>query len=390
VDGSDEARSHGEGTVRIGVLALLPLISSHGRDARDSIRIKIVLIELALARNDEADGLDLVALGLEDTSDLASRDVHGALREHAHTTLRGAAAVLADVVEERLVVDDLVETDVAITLTGKEEDASIRIVERHDDTRLGIEGLVSERGGEVARIPDGELTLDGLGETSGDDLVLVGHPAAAETLDTLVALDLTGALLLARIEDTELLITAGRSDEGTVLVPGAALDDIGVTTNREEFVTLLDIPQLDGEIIGRSGEHVVGAGVEVHSTDLSLVATENLNGFSNVGSKSFLGNLSNANVAILRARSDKLLVERREINIKNSRLVDGHKRNITKFACLVVTENSKNTTTSGLPQHGKVLRVGAKEVGIPASDSKLGVSITLLGLSNLCKNVTEL
>jgi len=109
---------------------------------------------------------------------------------------------------------------------------------------------MSEGGGHVARIPDRELTLDGLGETGGDDPVLIGHPAATETLDTLVAKDLTDALLFTGIKDTELLITASRSDEGTVLVPRAALNDISVTTDREELITLLNIPQLDGVIAG--------------------------------------------------------------------------------------------------------------------------------------------
>jgi len=249
---------------------------------------------------------------------------------------------------------------------------------------------MSKSSGEITRIPDGELTLDGPGETSGDDLVLIGHPAATETLDTLVALDLTSTLLLTRIEDTELLITASRGNEGTVLVPRAALNDIGVTTNREELITLLDIPQLDGVIAGRSSENIVGAGVEVHSTDLSLVATKNLNGLSDVGSETLLRNLSDADVAILRARSNKLLIERREVNIQNSRLVNRHKRGVAQFASLIVTEDTENTTTSCLPKHGKVFRVGTKEVGIPASGSKLGVAVALLRLGNLCENITEL
>jgi len=390
VNGSDEARSHGERAIRVGVLAILPLVSSHGGDGGDCVRIKILLIELALARHDEADGLNAVGLGLEETSNLASRDVHSALREHAHTTLRGVAAVLADEVEERLVVDNLVETDVAITLTSKVEDAGVRIVEGHDDTGLGIESLVSKGSSEVARIPDAELTLDGLGETSGDDLVLIGQPAAAETLDTLVALDLTSALLLARIEDTKLLITAGRGDEGTVLVPRAALDDIGVTTDREELVTLLDIPDLDEGIAGGSGKHVVGAWVEVHSADLSLVAAENLDGLSDVGGEALLRHLSDADVAILRARGNELLVEGREVKVKHSGLVDRHKRDLAELASLVVTEDGVDTTTGSLPEHGKVLGVGSEEVGIPASSSELSVAVALLRLGDLCKDVTEL
>jgi len=298
--------------------------------------------------------------------------------------------VLADEVVEWLVIDDLVETDVTITLTSKEEDASIRIVERHDNTRLSIKDLVSKGGGHVARIPDGELTLDGLGETSGDDLVLVGHPAAAETLDTLVALDLTHALLLARIEDTELLITAGRGDEGTVLVPRAALDDIGVATDREELVTLLNIPQLDGVIAGGGGKDVGGAGVEVDSADLSLVATENLDGLSDVGSKTLLRDLGDADVAILRARGDQLLVERSPVKVEHSRLVNRHQRHVTELAGLIVTEDTEDTTTSSLPQHGEVLGVGRQEVRIPASSSELGVGVAGLGLADLGENVTEL
>jgi len=390
VNCSNEARSHGEGTIRISILTLLPLISGHCRDARDSIRIKILLIKFALTRNDEADGLNAAALGLEETSNLTSRDVHGALGKHAHTTLRRAAAVLADEVEEWLLINDLIETDVTITLTSKVEDASIRIVERHDNTRLGIKSLVSKASGKIARIPDGELTLDGLGETSGDDSVLIGHPAATETLNTLVALNLTCALTLTRIEDTELLITASRGDKRTVLVPRARLDDISVTSNREELITLLDIPHLDGVIAGRSGENIGSAGVEVHSTDLSLVTTENLNGLSDVGSETLLRDLSDADVAILRARGDKLIVERSKIDIKNSRLVDRDKRSVSKFASLVVTEDGKDTTTSSLPEHGEVFGIGAKEVRIPASGSKLCVGVALLRLGRLCKNVTEL
>jgi len=298
--------------------------------------------------------------------------------------------VLADEVVEWLVIDDLVETDVTITLTSKEEDASIRIVERHDNTRLSIKDLVSKGGGHVARIPDGELTLDGLGETSGDDLVLVGHPAAAETLDTLVALDLTDGLLLARIEDAELLVTAGRGDEGTVLVPGAALDDIGVATDREELITLLDIPQLDGVVAGGGGEHVVGAGVEVHSADLSLVATEDLDGLSDAGSETLLRDLSDADVAVLRARGDELLVEGREVEVEHGGLVDGHKGHFGELAGLVVAEDGVDTTTSGLPEHGEVLGVGGKEVGVPAGGGELSVGVALLGLGDLSENVAEL
>jgi len=298
--------------------------------------------------------------------------------------------VLADEVEEWLVVHDLVETDVTITLTSKEEKAGIRIVERHDNTRLSIEGLVSKGLLQVAGIPDGELTLDGSGETGGEDLVLVGHPAAAETLDTLVALDFADSLLLARIEDAELLITAGRSDEGTVLVPRAALDDIGVTTNREELITLLDIPQLDGEIAGGGGEDVGSAGVEVDGADLSLVATENLDRLSDVGSDTLLRDLSDADVAILRARGDQLLVERGPVDVEHGRLVDGHQRDVTELAGLVVAEDGVHTTTSGLPQHGKVLAVGGEEVAVPAGGSKLSVGVALLGLAGLSEHVAEL
>jgi len=205
-----------------------------------------------------------------------------------------------------------------------------------------------------------------------------------------MTLNFTSALLLTRIKHTKLLIAASRSDKRTVPVPRTALDDISVTTNREELITLLNIPQLDCEIAGGSGKHIVCTRMEVHSTNLSLVTTKNLNGFSDACSKTFFRNLSNANVAILRARSNELLIERREVKVEHSRLVNRNKRDITKLASLIVTENSIDTTTSSLPKHSEILGVGSKEIRIPAGSSKFSVSITLLGLGNLCKNVTEL
>jgi hypothetical protein len=55
------------------------------------------------------------------------------------------------------------------------------------------------------------------------------------------------------------------------------LDNVRVTIDIELGVSLLNIPELDGEIGGGGGENVAGNWVEVDGSDLSLVSGEGLN-----------------------------------------------------------------------------------------------------------------
>ena len=390
LDGSDKARSHRVSFVGLDVGAVLPLVSGLGGDARVRIGVEIVLVEVALAGDDEGDGLDLVGLGLVESDDLAAADVDSALGEHAHTTLGGGALELVDVVEERLVVDHLVVSDVAITLTGEEEEGGVGVVEGHQHARAVVDDLVGDGLLEGAGIPDGELTVDRAGEASGDDLVLVGEPAAAETLDTLVAEDLTGDGLGAGVDDTELLVTAGRGDEAAVTVPGAGLDDIRVARGGEEVLALLDIPDLHSVVAGAGSEDVVGAGVVVDGADFALVPVEGLDGGGDLLGDAALGDLGDADVAVLRARGDEVLVEGVELDVENGGLVDAHKRGVGDLAGLLEGLDGEDTSTSGLPDETKVLGVDGHKVAIPASAGELGAAVAVLRLGGLSENVPVL
>jgi len=205
-----------------------------------------------------------------------------------------------------------------------------------------------------------------------------------------VADDVADALLLTGIKDTEVLVAAGRGEEAAVVVPGDGLDDLRVAGAGEEVLALLDIPDLDGKVAGGGGEDVGSAGVEVHSADLALVGNKGLDGSGDVLGKSFLRHLHDSNSAVLRAGGNELIVEGSPVDVENSRLVHRDKRDVSELAGLVVAEDTINTSTSALPEKGKVLGIGSNKVAVPVVGGELDAADALLGLGSLTKDVTEL
>lgn len=86
-----------------------------------------------------------------------------------------------------VVVLVLVVANVAVSLAGEEEDVVAGVPEGHERSRAlvngdGLDGSLDE----VPRIPDVDLALRHLGESSGHDSVERSHPLDAGALDARV------------------------------------------------------------------------------------------------------------------------------------------------------------------------------------------------------------
>jgi hypothetical protein len=139
------------------------------------------------------------------------------------------------------------------------------------------------------------------------------------------------------------------------------LDDVRVTPDVELGISLLDIPNLDGEISGRGGEDVVGNGGEADASDLSLVSREGLNRIVQVAGETTLGDLPNLSIAVFGAGGDEALVEGVEVKVENiSRVTDdeGNVGNV-ELSGLVLVENAESSSSSSIPNATDVLGVGS-------------------------------
>lgn len=71
---------------------------------------------------------------------------------------------------------------------------------------------------------------------------------------------------LTHIPHAQLLVSAGGDEERSVGAPGKRLDNV-VVPERELGRASLDIPELDGKVTRRTGEDVLGRGVEEDVAD---------------------------------------------------------------------------------------------------------------------------
>jgi len=281
-----------------GGLAGEPLVSGKSGLEASGVGVKIVLEDVGLSGHLEGDGFDGGCTELEELLDLARGNINTELGDGSHTTLRGGGLEFGKEVQERILIDNFVVTDVTVSLTGKVEDRGVVIVEWHDDTGGGIDVHGSNRLGEVTSLPDRILSFGGLGETSCEKLIFVSEPKDTHALDTSMSLNLSNNGVGAWVDASDLLVLSGGGDEGTVVVPGEGLDDVAVARNVDLGVSLLNIPNLDGEVGGRGGKNVVGDWGEVNGSDLSLVSGERLNGCVQVGSETALGDLPDLGITI--------------------------------------------------------------------------------------------
>jgi hypothetical protein len=119
------------------------------------------------------------------------------------------------------------------------------------------------------------------------------------------------------VNESDLLVLGGGGQLSSVVVPVNGLDNVRVTIDIELGVSLLNIPELDGEIGGGGGENVAGNWVEVDGSDLSLVSGEGLNWGGDGGGGSSFGDLPDLSVTVLSTGSDEALVEGVELDVKD-------------------------------------------------------------------------
>ncbi len=86
-----------------------------------------------------------MAADLVEAEDLAAGRVAAALGHEAEAALRRSGQVLAQVVDPRLLVDDLVVADVAVALAGHVDHARVGVVEGHQDARRRVDRLHAQR-----------------------------------------------------------------------------------------------------------------------------------------------------------------------------------------------------------------------------------------------------
>jgi len=166
--------SGGEGAELGGsVGASSPFSGGEGGLVGGSLGEKILLEDVGLTRNSEGDGLNGGGHGLVESHDFVGAYVDSTLGHSGHTLLRNVGTILRQEVDNLVVINNFKVADGTISLSGQEQDGGSVVVEGHDDTgglvnAFSLEGLL-----QVLGIPDGEGTLGGLGETNGEELVLV-------------------------------------------------------------------------------------------------------------------------------------------------------------------------------------------------------------------------
>jgi len=169
------------------------------------------------------------------------------------------------------------------------------------------------------------------------------------------------------------------------------LDDVSVSSDIDLGISLFDIPDLDGEVVGGGGEDVVGSWVEVDGSDLSLVSREALDWGSEVGGEALIGDVPDLGIAIFGAGGDEVLVEGVELNVKNIGGVTADEGDVSlQLSGGVGLEDGEGTTTSSIPNDTNELCVGSDLVGIPSTLRGLDTVVSKLSLGSSTKDVAVL
>ena len=290
-----------------------------------------------------------------------------------------------------LLVINLEVTDVTVSLTGKEEEVGVVIVEGHQNTRGGIDVGSDDGGLEVAGVEDVVGTVRGLGETNAEDGSLLSEPDSTGSLDTGMSVGLRGDGSLTGVEDADLLVLGGGNDEGTIVVPVNTLNNVGVSSDGVLGVSALDVPNLDGVVGGGGSNDVVSGGVEVDGSDLSLVADKGLDGVNEALGKTTIGDSPQTTVTILRNGGDEVVVEAGEGDVEDLALVSGDEGGVTtELSSLVVGENSERATTATLPNGSYKLVASSDLVGVPGTSGNLNTIKGVLTLLGVAEDVSEL
>merc|ERR1712137_1099374 len=380
--------------LRLTSLATEPGTTLHGRDRSSGVREQIVLEQIRLTRHAEGDRLHIGAANLEAAGDLANGDVASSLRAESHAELRHVALVLRDEMDERLVIHQLVVTNVAVSLAGKEQQLGVVVVERHDDSRGSIDGLAHDLGAQVTRIVDAHLTVAGASESDGQDLSGVTREDGTASLDANVGRTSVkdGGISGTRVNEAEVLVLGGREHLATVAVPVHGLDHLSVSADGDVGRSSLDVPDLHS-VVGRRGRHhVVRGRVEANGSNLALVANKALHGVGQVvAAKTSIGNGPDTAVAILGHGTNDVIVERVEVNVQDSTLVARDQSKVGRVLSTgLIREHGERASTTGVPDQSNEAAVCGALVAVPGALGRLHVVVERLLLGGLTKDVTEL
>ena len=151
-------------------------------------------------------------------------------------------------------------------------------------------------------VPEVHLTLRSTSETDSNKFASVTEPAAARRLDTHVRGSLSDERLFTDVEDAELLVLAGSSQELATGRPGHRLDVVTMAFELEDLLGLFDVPDADGSVSGRRGKDVAGLGMVGESTDLLLMTAEGNFGLGDVLGDTLFRDSPDLNGAVLGSR----------------------------------------------------------------------------------------
>jgi len=243
--------------------------------------------------------------------------------------LRVVALELRERVDVGLLVDDLQVADVTVSLSCEEEDVGVIVVEGHEDSRGRVNGGSDEWLGEISGIPDAVLSLRGLGGSTSEKLFLGSEPSQTRRLNAKMCLGFSSDGVVSGVDNSDLFVLGRGSQETSIVVPVDREDEVRMLSlDRELGLSLLNIPDLDGEITRRSGEKIVCNRVELGSADLSLVSVQSLDGLGEGRGQSSAGDMPDLGGTILRDGGNEVVVEGMEINVQDGRLVTGDERKL--------------------------------------------------------------
>lgn len=142
------------------------------------------------------------------------------------------------------------------------------IPEWHADTGDGVQGLEAvDRLPDRTDIPQSQLAITHLRETSGRDPVALTKPDSTAVLGSRVSGSFMCWALLTNIPNTELLVSRGGNQQGTVGAPRLRLHNVA-NIQGQFWRTRLNIPNLHSIIARGRCQHVFRRGVEEHVADL--------------------------------------------------------------------------------------------------------------------------
>mmetsp|Transcript_3797 Transcript_3797/g.5017 ORF Transcript_3797/g.5017 Transcript_3797/m.5017 type:complete len:221 (-) Transcript_3797:20-682(-) len=145
-------------------------------------------------------------------------------------------------------------------------------------------------------------------------------------------LDGHGFFSAASIHEANHFVLATGGVEATTVVPSHIVNQLIVSVETVDLLTLLDIEQLDGEVSTGGGQYIGSSRVKLTQSHFALVSIEVNKRLCDGFCESSLWNTPNFEGGIVTCSCDNVLVERIEVEIENSPFVSSD-----TWACRVNT-----------------------------------------------------